>query len=180
MLLVKEGSRKMTYDQTPLRTSQKAIEAAALACISSIGTNFQISSINRNKLIARSSLRGITIYLIYQTLLTGLRTEASRRKGEINRAQQTHILINSILDAISTGATVSGLIGILLLIFPWLSIPLSLIGLIGVGKASLTIFNVFWSTLETNEKAELLQASREAGISLRMFLNGDENKSSYI
>ena len=52
--------------------------------------------------------------------------------------------------------------------------PLSLLGLVGMGKASLDLFHAFWDGLDELQRAELLAASREAGVNLRRFLDGGE------
>jgi hypothetical protein len=66
-------------------------------------------------------------------------------------------------------------LGVILLVCPWLSLPLSLLGLVGMGKASLDLFNAFWDGLDESQHAELLAASLEAGVNLRRFLNGDQS-----
>ena len=61
-----------------------------------------------------------------------------------------------------------------LLVCPWLSLPLSVLGLVGMGKASLDLFHAFWDALDELQRAELLAAAMEAGVNLRSYLRGGE------
>jgi hypothetical protein len=116
----------------------------------------------------------MVIYAIYQALLTGLRTEALRKRGSITRAVQVQMIASTVWESVKQGAAVSLVLAVVLLIFPWLAFPLSLLGLVGMGKASLDLFHAFWDGLDELQRAELLAAAMEAGVNLRRFLNGDE------
>jgi hypothetical protein len=70
--------------------------------------------------------------------------------------------------------------GFLLLVFPWLSAPLSILGLVGMSMASIELFNAFWDGLDELQRSELLDASLEAGVNLRRFLNGDQHQTQII
>ncbi len=66
----------------------------------------------------------------------------------------------------------------LLLVFPWLGWPLTLLGLVGMGKGSLNLFHAFWDGLGQGQHAELLAAAYDAGVSLRRVLNGEQGASA--
>jgi hypothetical protein len=110
---------------------------------------------------------------IYQALLTGLRTEVLRRRGEIDRATQVQTIAGSVWESVKQGAAVSIVLGVVLLVFPWLSLPLTLLGFVGMGKASLDLFHAFWDGLSEEQRAELHRAAYEAGVDLRRMIAGD-------
>jgi hypothetical protein len=147
---------------------------APLAGLASIDVNLNGGSLSGGEFVAESTLGGMVIYAIYQALLTGLRTEALRKRGSITRAVQVQMIASTVWESVKQGAAVSLVLAVVLLIFPWLAFPLSLLGLVGMGKASLDLFHAFWDGLDELQRAELLAAAMEAGVNLRRFLNGDE------
>ena len=154
-------------------------QQAALANLSSIPGPFAQRRLIANlKFLRKATLTSIVVFGIYQSLLTGLETEALRKGGRISRSEQIQILTFSVLKTISNGASSTILFGVLLLCFPWLSVPFSILGLLGASKASIDVFNVFWARLEKTQQEELLQASLEAGINLRRFIHGKYPEST--
>lgn len=164
----------MTRDRDPFRIPQAGMEMAPLAGLASIDVNLNGGSLSGGEFVAESTLGGMVIYAIYQALLTGLRTEALRKRGSITRAVQVQMIASTVWESVKQGAAVSLVLAVVLLIFPWLAFPLSLLGLVGMGKASLDLFHAFWDGLDELQRAELLAAAMEAGVNLRRFLNGDE------
>jgi hypothetical protein len=164
----------MTRDRDPFRIPQAGVEMAPLAGLASIDVNLNGGSLSGGEFVAESTLGGVVIYAIYQALLTGLRTEALRKRGSITRAVQVQMIASTVWESVKHGAAVSLVLAVVLLIFPWLAFPLSLLGLVGMGKASLDLFHAFWDGLDELQRAELLAAAMEAGVNLRRFLNGDE------
>jgi hypothetical protein len=164
----------MTRDRDPFRIPQAGVEMAPLSGLASIDVNLNGGSLTGGEFVAESTLGGVVIYAIYQALLTGLRTEALRKRGSITRAVQVQMIASTVWESVKQGAAVSLVLAVVLLIFPWLAFPLSLLGLVGMGKASLDLFHAFWDGLDELQRAELLAAAMEAGVNLRRFLNGDE------
>ena len=164
----------MTRDRDPFRIPQAGMEMAPLAGLASIDVNLNGGSLSGGEFVAESTLGGVVVYAIYQALLTGLRTEALRKRGSITRAVQVQMIASTVWESVKQGAAVSLVLAVVLLIFPWLAFPLSLLGLVGMGKASLDLFHAFWDGLDELQRAELLAAAMEAGVNLRRFLNGDE------
>jgi hypothetical protein len=165
----------MTRDRDPFRIPQAGLEVAPLAGLASIDVNLNGGSLSGGEFVAESSLGGVVVYAIYQALLTGLRTEALRKRGAISRAVQVQMIASTVWESVKQGAAVSLVLAVVLLIFPWLGLPLSLLGLVGMGKASLDLFHAFWDGLDELQRAELLAAAMEAGVNLRRFLNGDDS-----
>lgn len=164
----------MSRDRDPFRIPQAGLEVAPMAGLASIDINLNGGSLNGGEFVAESTLGGVVIYAIYQALLTGLRTEALRKRGAITRTVQIQMIATTVWESVKQGAAVSLVLGVVLLIFPWLGFPLSLLGLVGMGKASLDLFHAFWDGLDAPQRAELLTAAMEAGVSLRRFIDGDQ------
>lgn len=164
----------MSRDHDPFRIPQAGLEVAPMAGLASIDVNLNGSSLNAGEFVAESTAGGVVVYAIYQALLTGLRTEALRKRGAISRAVQFQMISTTVWESVKQGAAVSLVLGVVLLIFPWLGFPLSLLGLVGMGKASLDLFHAFWDGLDEVQRAELLAVATEAGVNLRQFIDGDQ------
>ena len=91
------------------------------------------ANLNGGEFVAESTLGGVAIYAVYQALLTGLRTEALLQRGAICRAVQLQMISATVWESVKQGAAVSLVLGVILLVCPWLSLPLSLLGLVGMG-----------------------------------------------
>ena len=63
-------------------------------------------------------------------------------------------------------------LAVVLQVCPWLSLPRSLLGLVGMGEAAVDLFHAFWDGLDELQRAELLAAAMEAGVNLRTYLRG--------
>ncbi len=120
--------------------------------------------------LAGSTLGGMAVFVAYQVLLTGLRSEALVRRGLIDRPRQLLLIGGTVAVAAREGLAVSLPLGLLLLLLPWLAAPLSVLGIVGVGKASLDLFHAVWDGLDTHQRGRLHQAAHAAGVNLGRLL----------
>ena len=102
-----------------------------------------------------------------------------RKRGEIDRSTQIQVITASVWETTKRGAAVSAVLGVVLLVFPWLTFPLTLVGYFGIGKASVDLFHAFWDGLNEQQRMELHQMAYEAGINLGL-LFGDGAKAQGI
>ena len=51
------------------------------------------------------------------------------------------------------GAAVSAVLAVVLLAFPWMAFPLSVLGLVGTGKATMDLFDAFWDELRHKSRS---------------------------
>ncbi len=65
------------------------------------------------------------------------------------------MIASTVWESARQGAAVSLVLAVVLLVFPWLSVPLALLGLVGMGKASLDLFHAFWDGLDEVQRADL-------------------------
>jgi hypothetical protein len=81
-------------------------------------------------------------------------------------------VIATIWRSVQQGAAVGLVLGLLLLVVPWLSLPLTVLGAVGAGKASLDLFHAFWDGLSPEQQADLLDAAHRAGVNLGRLVRG--------
>ena len=160
----------MTRERDPFRIPRAGWEAAPAAGLASIDINANGGSFGQAELVAESSLGALVVYGLYQALLTALRSEAMRRQGLIDRSTQIRLILDTALASMRQGALTSVALAVLLLVFPWLAAPLSLLGIVGMGKASLDLFHAFWDGLSPAQQQELRLQAQQAGVDLARFL----------
>jgi hypothetical protein len=163
----------MSREHDPFRIPRAGWEAAPTAGLAAIDANGNGGAFGGGEFVAESTLGGVAVYAIYQALLTALRTEAMRQRGAIDRATQLQTIAATVWASTKQGAAVSMVLAVVLLVFPWLSLPLTVLGLVGMGKASLDLFHAFWDGLEEQQRVELLAAAHEAGVNLRRLFEGE-------
>lgn len=162
----------MARELDPYRIPRAGWEIAPTAGLASIDLNGNHGALTGGEFIGESTVGGMLVFAIYQALLTGLRTEAMRKRGEIDRSTQVQAIVASVWETSKQGAAVSAVLSVVLLVFPWLGFPLSLIGMVGLGKASIDLVHAFWDGLNEEQRSDLHRAAFDAGVSLNQLLGG--------
>ena len=162
----------MSRERDPYRLPRAGWEIAPTAGLASIDLNGNHGALTGGEFIGESTVGGMLVFAIYQALLTGLRTEAMRKRGEIDRSTQVQAVLASVWETTKQGAAVSAVLSVVLLVFPWLGFPLSLIGMVGLGKASVDLVHAFWDGLSEEQRSDLHRAAFDAGVSLSQLLGG--------
>jgi len=162
----------MSQERDPYRIPRAGWEIAPTAGLASIDLNGNHGALTGGEFIGESTVAGMLVFAIYQALLTGLRTEAMRRRGEIDRSTQVQAIVASVWETTKQGAAVSAVLSVVLLVFPWLGFPLSLIGMVGLGKASIDLVHAFWDGLSEEQRSDLHRAAFEAGMNLNDLVRG--------
>jgi hypothetical protein len=70
------------------------------------------------------------------------------------------------------GTAVGLVLSLVVLVCPWLALPLSVMGAVGLGKASVDLFHAFWDGLSASQQQQLHAAAYEAGVNLNRLLGG--------
>jgi len=104
----------------PFHIPKAGLEIAPVAGLASINVNGSVGAVPAGEFLGESTLGGVVVYAIYQALLTGLRTEAMRRRGHINRATQIQLVAQTVWASVKEGAAVSAVLAVVLLVFPWM------------------------------------------------------------
>ncbi|MEB3166668.1 MAG: hypothetical protein VKO65_08355 [Cyanobacteriota bacterium] len=156
----------MSRDPDPYRIPLAGPEAAPLAGLAGLEISGGPLGLANRRMLVKSTLAGVMVVAAYQALLTGLRSEALVRRGLLGRPAQARLILGTVLGSVREGAAVSLGIALLLLICPWLSLPLGVLGVIGAGKASLDLFHAFWDGLSPWQQQQLHEAAYAAGAQL--------------
>lgn len=162
----------MGRDRNPDRIPRAGYEVAPLAGLSSLPLSTGQPALGSARLLGESTLGAVVVYAVYQALLTALRTEALVRRAHLDRSAQARLIGRSVLGSIQDGAAIGLAFSLLLLVFPWLSLPLGVLSVVGLGKASLDLFHAFWDGLNDLQRGELHDAAFAAGVNLNRFLQG--------
>ncbi len=142
------------------------VEIAPLAGLASLNINRSVGLVSSTEFVGESTLGGVLVYAIYQSLLTGLRTEAMRKRGALDRQTQIRLVAESVWASAKEGAAVSAVLGVVLVVFPWMAFPLSVLGVFGAGKATMDLVDAFWDGLTEEQQSEVRSLAYEAGVNL--------------
>ena len=113
----------MTREHDPFRIPRAGWEAAPLAGLASLDLNQNGGAFSGREFLSESTVGGVALYAAYQALLTALRTEALRRRGEIDRLTQVRLVLRTSFESAKTGVAVGAVLSVVLLVFPWLAAP---------------------------------------------------------
>ncbi|MEA5414104.1 hypothetical protein [Synechococcus sp. BA-132 BA5] len=163
----------MTREHDPFRIPRAGWEVAPLAGLASVDLNHNGGAFSGGEFFSESTVGGVVLYATYQAFLSALRTEALRKRGEINRITQVRLVLSTSLESAKTGVAVGAVLSVVLLVFPWLTAPLAVMGALGSAKASLDLFHAFWDGLDEGQKLQVTIAAHEAGVNLRGFFGND-------
>lgn len=162
----------MSRDRDPFQMPRAGLEVAPLAALVSIPLPGSQAVLHPARLLSEATLGSVVVYGIYQALLSALRSEALVRRGALDRREQRRIVSRTAWAAMQQGAAIGLVLSVVLLVLPWLSLPLGLLSVVGAGRASLDLVHAFWDGLSIQQRAELHRAAHAAGVSLNRLLAG--------
>jgi hypothetical protein len=152
------------------------MEIVPLAALTRIPFPPCAAALPRLRLLGESTVGAVVVCALYQTVLTALRTESCVRRGDFNRRRQINLVLGSFVSPVQGGIPknlrLSLTLSVLRLLFPSLSLPLTVWGMFGVGRISERMFNAFWDGLNPGQKAELRRKAYAAGMNFRYKLAG--------
>lgn len=167
----------MTRERDPFQIPRAGLEAAPLAGLAGLRVTGGQPGLPGRQLVTEATLAGVLVYAAYQALLTGLRSESLVRRGVISRPAQVRLILSTCWEAMKEGTAVGLVLSLVLLVCPWLSLPLTLMGAVGLGKASVDLFHAFWDGLSDAQKQQLHAAAYDAGVNLNRLLGGPAKDS---
>jgi hypothetical protein len=167
----------MTRERDPLQIPRAGLEAAPLAGWAVLRIGAPRPSLPTRALVTEATLAGIVVYGVYQALLSGLRSEGLVRRGLLSRPAQARLIFATVWEAMKEGTAVGLVLSLVVLVFPWLALPLTVMGAVGLGKASLDLFHSFWDGLSSSQRRQLHAAAYEAGVNLHRLLGGTPSPS---
>jgi len=153
---------------------QPGIETIPVATLASIDVNGSgLDGGGVLKMTAESTIGGVLVYSAYQSVLTLLKSEAARKEGTINRAQQLKLVASTAVEAGRTSAFTMVVASALVALMPWLAGPLTLFGVVGGGVMATRIANQFWLLLDTDQQEELKAAAEKAKVNIGRIIPED-------
>lgn len=165
----------MSRERDPLRMPRAGLEMAPLAALVSMPLPGSRTVLQPARLLGESALGAVVVLGIHQALLSALRSEALVRRGVLDRRSQVRIVVASALGAMRQGAAIGLVLGPVLLVLPWLSLPLTVLSVVGVGCASRDLAHAFWDGLSPAQRHDLHRAAYAAGVSLNRLMGGGRN-----
>jgi hypothetical protein len=162
----------MTRERDPFQVPRAGLEAAPMAGWVGLQITSPQPGLPSRQLVTEATLASVLVYAAYQALLSGLRSEGLVRRGELSRTAQVQLIARTVWEAMKEGTAVGLVLSLVLLVCPWLSLPLTLMGAVGLGKASLDLFHAFWDGLSEAQKRQLHAAAYDAGVNLNRLLGG--------
>jgi len=93
----------MARELDPFRIPRAGLETIPLAGLATLPLLGGQANLGPRQLISEATLAGVLVYAAYQTLLSGLRTEAMVRRGELGRAGQVALIGRSVWASMKEG-----------------------------------------------------------------------------
>ena len=162
----------MARERDPFRMPRAGLELTPLAGVVTIPLTGPSPTLPPGRLLSQATLGAVVVFGVYQALLSALRCEALVRRGELGRREQVRIVCDTAWAAMQRGAALGLVLSLVLLALPWLNLPLGVLSVVGVGRASLDLAHAFWDGLSPLQRSELHSAAFAAGVSLQRFLCG--------
>ena len=154
----------MTRERDPFQIPRAGLEAAPVAGLAVLKIGTPSSPLPTRQLVTEATLASMVIYGLYQALLCGLRSEGLVRRGLLTRPAQARLILATVWEAMKEGTAVGLVLSLVVLVFPWLAWPLTVVGAVGLGKASIDLFHAFWDGLSPGQRRQLHAAAYEAEI----------------
>lgn len=165
----------MPNDHPPLFIPRPGLEIIPWAALTRVSVPGCAALSPRLSGLSSAAFGPLVICAVYQCLLTVFRTEPYVRRGELNRVAQLRLVMTNLARARSALSpscfSISLALSILRLLLPSFSIPLAILGFLGIGRISEQIFNSFWGGLDIQQQVELKRKAYQLGIYLRYRLD---------
>ncbi|MEB3316610.1 MAG: hypothetical protein VKO39_00490 [Cyanobacteriota bacterium] len=162
----------MTRERDPFQIPRAGLEAVPLAGWAVLPFSVPRSALSSRPLVTEATLAGMVVFGVYQALLSGLRSEGLVRRGVLSRSAQARLILATVWDAMKEGTAVGLVLSLVVLVCPWLALPLTVMGAVGLGKASVDLFHAFWDGLSISQRRQLHAAAYDAGVNLNRLLGG--------
>jgi len=167
----------MTRERDPFQIPRAGLEAAPLVGLAALRISAPRSPLPTRQLVTEATLAGMVVYGVYQALLSGLRSEGLVRRGVLTRPAQARLILTTVWEAMKEGTAVGLALSLVVLVFPWLALPLTVMGAVGLGKASIDLFHAFWDGLSPSQQGQLHSAAYDAGVNLNRLLGGSQART---
>jgi hypothetical protein len=146
---------------------QPGIEVIPVATLASIDLNGSGDAGGFLESTGEMAVGGVLVYAAYQSILTLLKSEAARKEGLITRAEQLKLVATTAFESGKNSAFTMIVCSAIVAFMPWLSMPLTILGVAGGSLMGIRIFQTFYDQLDENQQAELRTAAENAKVKLQ-------------
>ena len=73
-------------------------------------------------------------------------------------------MVESAWASAKDGVAISAALGVVLVMFPWMAFPLSVLGVFGAAKATMDLVDTFWDALTEEQQSGVRSLAYEAGV----------------
>jgi hypothetical protein len=146
---------------------QAGIETIPIATLASVDVNGSgLDAGGVLEMTAESTIGGVLVYSAYQAILTLLKSEASRKAGDITRMQQLKLVVSTAVHAGRSSAFTMVVASAIVALMPWLAGPLTILGVVGGGVMASRIAHQFWMALDESQQQDLRKAAEAAKVKI--------------
>ena len=155
----------------------EVIPVATLACVDLNGSGAEAGFLEQTGELA---VGGVLVYAAYQAILTMLKSEAARKEGLITRAEQIKLVASTAFEAGKNSAFTMILCSAIVAFMPWLSMPLTILGVAGGSIMGVRIFQTFFDQLDESQQTELRKAAEAAKVKIQGIFPDEEEGGPQI
>ena len=109
---------------------------------------------------------GLVTYAIYTAVMTALDTVPAVRSGAITRAEQREIILDRTWEVTKNAVPTVIIIGAVLAICPWLSLPVTVAGFVGGGVMITRLVRAGLDALPEEQREEIRAKAQEVGVDI--------------
>lgn len=107
---------------------------------------------------------GLLSYAIYTAVMTALDTVPDVRDGRITRAQQREIILDRTWGVTKNAVPTVVILGAVLALCPWLSIPMSIVGVFSGGVMTVRLVRAGLDALPEEQREAIKTKATEVGV----------------
>lgn len=109
---------------------------------------------------------GLITYAIYTAVMTTLDTVPAVREGRITRAEQREIILDRTWSVTKGAVPTVIILGAVLALCPWLSLPMTLAGVVGGGVMITRLVRAGLDALPSEQREEIKAKAKEVGVEI--------------
>ena len=109
---------------------------------------------------------GLVTYAIYTAVMTALDTVPAVREGRITRAEQREIILDRTWECTKGAVPTVVILGAVLALCPWLSLPMTIAGVVGGATMTVRLVRAGLSALPEEQREAIKVKAEEVGVDI--------------
>lgn len=123
---------------------------------------------------------GLLTYAIYTAVMTTLDTVPAVREGRITRAEQRQIILDRTWNCTKGAVPTVVILGAVLALCPWLSLPMTLAGVFGGGVMITRLVRAGLDALPPEQREEIKAKAQEVGVEIKGVTDADATATAAV